>query len=88
MKVVKEFPIEMSGLLITAYINVLPLGSCDALIGMDWLEQHRAKVECYDKVIECFNKKWELIKVQGKTQTISIRKISTLQLRKFFKKGF
>ena len=27
-------------------LNVLPLGSYDILIGMDWLEQHRVNLNC------------------------------------------
>ena len=30
-------------------LNVLPLGSYVILIGMDWLEQHRVILNCYDK---------------------------------------
>ena len=30
-------------------LNVLPLGSYDILIGMDWLEQHGVILNCYDK---------------------------------------
>lgn len=53
IKVVKECPIELNEFLTTTYLNVLPLGLYDALIGMDWLEKHRAKVDYYDKVMEC-----------------------------------
>jgi hypothetical protein len=28
------------------YLNVLPLGSYDLLIGMDWLEKHAVVVNC------------------------------------------
>ena len=36
-------------------LNVLPLGSYDILIGMDWLEQHRVILNCYDKTFTCIN---------------------------------
>ena len=32
-------------------LNVLPLGSYDLLIGMDWLKQHRVILNCYDKTL-------------------------------------
>ena len=32
-------------------LNVLHLGSYDMLIGMDWLEQHRVVLNCFDKVL-------------------------------------
>ena len=36
-------------------LNVLPLGSYDLLIGMDWLEQHRVILNCYDKTFTSIN---------------------------------
>ena len=36
-------------------LNVLPLGSYDVLIGMDWLETHRVKLDYYNKTFECMN---------------------------------
>ena len=50
-EVAMEFPIELNGLLTKVNLNMLPLGSYDALIGMDWLEKHRANVDCYKKVL-------------------------------------
>ena len=37
---VKKFPLVMNGLNTCVDMNVLPLGSYDVLIGMDWLEVH------------------------------------------------
>ena len=44
--------IELNGLFTKVCLNFLPLGSKDALIGMDWLERHRVKVDCYAKFLE------------------------------------
>ena len=44
---VMECPIELNGLLTKVDLNVLPLGSYDALIGMDWIEKHNFKLDCY-----------------------------------------
>ena len=38
---------------IEKHLNVLPLGSYNMLLDMDWLYLHRTKVDCYDKTIEC-----------------------------------
>ena len=32
-------------------LNVLPLGSYDMLIGMDWLKQNRVFMNCFDKIL-------------------------------------
>ena len=38
---VKECAVVMDHFETAVKLNVLPLGSYDLLIGMDWLEQHR-----------------------------------------------
>ena len=48
-----------------AKLNILPLGSYDILIGMDWLEQHRVVLNCYDKTFTCINNDGKLISVKG-----------------------
>ena len=57
MEVVRECPIEMNGFLTIVDLNILLLGLYDALIGMDWLEKHRSKVDYYVKVMECLDEK-------------------------------
>jgi predicted aspartyl protease len=37
-ELVKSYPVDMNGLSTKAELNILPLGSYDCLIGMDWLE--------------------------------------------------
>ena len=54
-EVVIKCPFVMDGLVTCADLNVLPLGSYDFLIGMDWLEAHRAKLDCYNKTFECLD---------------------------------
>ena len=76
----------MDGLVTCAYLNVLALGSYDILIGMDWLEVHRVKLDCYNKNFECMDE-------EGKPRVVrvildlSIRYISAMQLKKFYGKG-
>ena len=36
-------------------MNVFPLGCSDILIGMDWLEVHRNKLDCYNNTFECMD---------------------------------
>ena len=68
-------------------INVLPLGSYDILIGMDWLEQHRVVLNCFDKTFSCINNDGELINVKEIPRKIAIRHISALQLKRAVRKG-
>ena len=69
-------------------LNVLPLGSYDVLIGMDWLEAHRVKLDCYNKNFECMNEEGNLVVVKGILKVISVRQVSAMQLRNFCRKGF
>ena len=45
----------MNGWVTCVDLNVLPLGSYDVLIGMDWLEVHRVNLDCYHKTFECMD---------------------------------
>jgi hypothetical protein len=53
-----EFPTQ-------AILNVLPLGSYDLLIGMDWLASHKARLDSYHKTLECVSKEGKRITLQG-----------------------
>ena len=45
-------------------------------------------MDCYKKVLECIDGEGKLREVREILQPVSVRKISTLQLSKFFKKGY
>eukprot|EP00253_Pinus_taeda_P015634 PITA_15634 len=47
----KDCSFTIAGQPVTADLNILPLGSYDILIGMDWLEKHWSLVDCKTKVI-------------------------------------
>ena len=68
-------------------VNVLPLGYYDLLIGMDWIEQHRAKVDCFNKSLTCLNEQGIKTQIQGIQKEIKVRKISAMQLKKSASKG-
>jgi hypothetical protein len=52
-EMVKVFPMEMNGLCTKHDLNIIPLGSSDCLIGMDWLDQHHAMLDYYNKEFTC-----------------------------------
>ena len=68
-------------------LNVLPLGSYDMLIGMDWLEQHKLVMNCFDKTFACVNHDGEAVNVKGVPRKTAIRQISALQLKRAVRKG-
>ena len=54
-EVVEKCPLVINGLSTLVDMNVLPLGSYYVLIGMDWLEAHRVKLDYYNKNFECMD---------------------------------
>jgi hypothetical protein len=52
-EMVKACQMEMNGLSTKAYLNTIPLGSYGFLIGMDWLDQNHAILDCHNKAFSC-----------------------------------
>jgi hypothetical protein len=77
----------MNGLSTRAELNILPLGSYDCLIGMDWLKQHHVILDCRSKAFTCLDEEGNPRKVQGIPRAVTIREISAMQLKKCYKKG-
>jgi hypothetical protein len=86
-EMVKASPMEMNGLHTKVDLNIIPLGSYDFLIGMDWLDEHHVVLECYNKAFTCFDEEGNLRKIQGIPRVVTIREVSALQLKKGYRKG-
>ena len=69
-------------------MNILPLGSYDLLIGMDWLEKKKALMNCWDKTLHCVDEEGKPFMLKGKPRSISVRQISALQLKRTTRKGY
>jgi hypothetical protein len=80
-------PIHLGEFPTQATLNILPLGLYDLLIGMDWLATYKAKLDCYHKTLECVSEEGRRITLQGIHKPVSVRRISTLQMRKYCRKG-
>eukprot|EP00253_Pinus_taeda_P010363 PITA_10363 len=72
---------------ITADLNILPLGSYDILIGMDWLEKHWSLVDCKTKIIYYRDQQGNSKEVQGIKRPVQVRPITANQLVKCVRKG-
>ena len=79
--------VHMQDLITKVDLNVLPLGSYDVLIGMDWLEKHKVVLNCFEKTFDCIDENGESKMVRGIPKKILTRKISALQLKKCARKG-
>ena len=70
---VKSCLMDMNGLNTRADLNIFPLGSYDCLIGMDWLDQHHAILDCHNKEFTCLDEERKLMTLQGIPRAITIR---------------
>ena len=68
-------------------LNILPLGSYDVLIGMDWLKKHRVVLNCFEKISTCLDEKREIVIVKEIPRKVYVRQISVLQMKKSVHKG-
>ena len=68
----------MDGLITCADLNILPLGSYDVLIGIDWLQAHRENIDCYNKNFECLDEEGNLRVIRGIPKAVSVRQISAM----------
>jgi hypothetical protein len=69
------------------YVNIIPLGSYDFLIGMYRLEKHHVVLDYYNKKITCLDEEGKQGKIQGIPRVVFVRDISAMQLNKIFRKG-
>jgi hypothetical protein len=68
-------------------LNVFNLGSHDLLIGINWLDEHRVILNCYNKTFLCTNDIGNVVNIKGIPKIVFVREISTLQIKKCVHKG-
>ena len=86
-ELVKDCEVDLGMCVTKVSLYATALGSYDIILGMDWLETHSAMLDCKEKkliFIDDFGHKRILI---GTRRGVSLRFISTLQLKKSMRKG-
>ena len=78
-EIVKECEVNLNGFPMKLNLNILPLGSYDILISMDWLEKHHVMLDCLHKSILCTDRQGNQVKVHGILKKVFVRKIFSLQ---------
>jgi hypothetical protein len=86
-KLVKSCSVDMKGMSTKAELNILPLGSYDCLLGMDWLDQHHALLDYRNKSFTCLNEEGNQVTFQGIPRAVAVWEISAMQLKKCYRKG-
>ena len=69
---VNACPMEMNVLCTNNDLDIIPLGSYDYLIGMDWLDEHHVVLECYNKTFTCLDEEGNLKTIQGIPRSVTI----------------
>jgi hypothetical protein len=69
----KACPMEMNWLCTKYYLNIIPLGAYDFLIGMDWLDQHHVILDYYNETFIFLDEVGNLRIVQGIPRVVTIR---------------
>ena len=77
-ELVKSCSVGMKGMSTKAELNILPLGSYDCLIGMDWLDQYHDILDCNNNEFTFLYGEGNLRTVQGIQRAIIVREISAL----------
>jgi hypothetical protein len=75
---------DMNGIHTKDDLNIIHLGSCDFLIGMDWLDEHQAVLDCYNKEFTFLDEQGNLRIIQGIPRPMTVKEVSTLQLKKHY----
>ena len=68
-------------------LYVTPLGSYDIIIGVNWLAEHKAKVDCYEKQISCLDDLQKAAIIQGVKREVAVRKLTAMQLKRAKNRG-
>eukprot|EP00253_Pinus_taeda_P020306 PITA_20306 len=84
---INDFSFTIADQPIIANLNILPLGSYDILIGMDWLEIHWSLVDCKTKIIYYRDQQGNNKEMQGIQRPVQVRPITANQLVKCVRKG-
>jgi hypothetical protein len=86
-ELVKYFLVSMNRVGTKTDLNIIPLRSYDFLISMDFLDNYRVDLDCYNKDFTCLDEEGNSSKMQGVPRPISTRDISTLYMKISFRKG-
>jgi hypothetical protein len=86
-EMVRGCSISLNGVNTSVDLNIIPLGSYGILIGMDWLEKCHVVIDCHRKTFTCLDGDGKQSTMKGVPRPISVREISTLQLKRCLRKG-
>ena len=86
-KIVKDLLLGLNDLDTSVNLNILPLGSYDILIGMDWLESHKDFIDYLHKIFSSVDEEDKYYTMNEIHRPLSTQQISALQCKSVLGKG-
>ena len=86
-KIVKDLLSSFNDLDTSVNLNILPLGSYDIFIGMDWLESHKVVIDYLHKFFSSVDEEDKYHTMKEIYRPLSTRKFLALQCKKRIRKG-
>ena len=80
-ELIKGCLLDMNGMNTFESFKIIPLDSYYALIEIDWFYAHHVVLDCRNKSFTCLSEERKQMIVKCIPRPISIRKISSLQLK-------
>nr|GEU87522.1 putative reverse transcriptase domain-containing protein [Tanacetum cinerariifolium] len=79
-KIVRGCRLELEGH--TFIIDLIPFGngSFDMIVGMDWLSKLRAKIVCFEKILQIPLSNREILKVHGKQAKRNLKQLKSMKV--------
>jgi hypothetical protein len=84
---ISDLEFSLDGQKIRTNLNILPLGSYDMIIGMDWLEQPKAVLDCYTKILSYKDNFGTIGTTQVIPKPVSVEQVLAMQFKKCIRKG-
>jgi hypothetical protein len=84
---ISDYEFSLGGQNIRTNLNIVPLGSYDVIIIMDWLEMHKEILDCYAKTLKYKDENDTTRTVQAIQKPVSVRQVSAMQFKKCMRKG-
>jgi hypothetical protein len=84
---VDNCPVDLGVCTTKLKVYITALGTYDLIIGMDWLEAHRAMVDCFAKRVLCVDDEGRPVEIHGVRRKVSLRFISTMKVKRCMRQG-
>jgi hypothetical protein len=84
---ISDFEFILDGQTIRIDLNILPLGSYDMTVGMDWLERHKSILNCYTNILSYKDDSGTTRTTQSIPKPVSVRQIFSDATKEMYEKG-